>query len=444
MTIRHILPKVFMPRRSYNTVKLIPALVLLCFVWSGCSAWAANPQASGPSLWWQSDANGSYTISLYFFWTETCPHCQKARPYIKQLDQELHWLEVHSLPLSDSGNGQRYATLAHAAGGRAQSVPAFIFCGQMLTGYDHHEGIGEELRQRLVQCKTQLDQGLTGSPDTVADAGTTYVPGMGNVDVSQWSLPTAAVMLGLLDSFNPCAFFVLLFLLSLLVNAHSRARMLLIGGVFVVISGGVYFLFMTAWLNLFLIIGQLQWITLAAGALALVFGVLNIKDFFFANRGPSLSIPSHAKPGLFKRMRSLISAKQLTSMFIGTIVLAVLANSYELLCTAGFPMVFTRILTLNELPLSTYYAYLALYCFVYIVPLLTIVGAFAWTLGRRKLSEAEGRTLKLMSGLMMSGLGLMLITAPQLLNNLWYSAGLLIVVVTLSVLLHHIQQRTVA
>ena len=118
-------------------------------------------------------------------------------------------------------------------------------------------------------------------------------------------------------------------------------------------------------------------------------------------------------------MRGLVSSRSLTTMLAATISLAILANLYELLCTAGFPMVYTRLLTLHELSGTQYYAYLAFYNLVYVVPLMVIVLAFALTLGRRKLQEREGRVLKLLSGLMMLGLGMMLLIAPEWLNSLW-------------------------
>jgi hypothetical protein len=102
----------------------------------------------------------------------------------------------------------------------------------------------------------------------------------------------------------------------------------------------------------------------------------------------------------------------------GTIALAIAANSYELLCTAGFPMIYTRLLTLSELPPWQHYAYLAFYNVVYVIPLLVITVVFTYTLGSRKLSETEGRLLKLVSGTMMLGLGILLITAPAALNDL--------------------------
>jgi hypothetical protein len=210
---------------------------------------------------------------------------------------------------------------------------------------------------------------------------------------------------------------VLLFLLSLMVHVRSRARMALVGGVFVLCSGLVYFGFMAAWLKLFLLVGYLPLVTTGAGLLAVFIGAINVKDFLWFRKGPSLSIPERAKPTLYQRTRTLVGAASLPGMLGGTVMLALAANAYELLCTAGFPLVFTHVLTLAELPTPAYYGYLALYNAVYVLPLLAIVTAFVVTLGVRRLSEAEGRLLKLLSGLMMLGLGLVLLLAPQALNS---------------------------
>jgi hypothetical protein len=231
------------------------------------------------------------------------------------------------------------------------------------------------------------------------------------------SLPVLAIVLGGLDSLNPCAFFVLLFLLSLLVHARSRARMLAVGGVFVAISGLVYFAFLAAWLNLFLLLGELRAVTFGAGLLAIAIGAVNARDGFRASGAPALAIPAAAKPGLFARMRGLVRAERVGTMLAATVALAFVANAYELLCTAGFPMVFTRILTLRDLSLATHYAAIALYVAVYVTPLFAIVALFAWTLGARKLTEREGHLLKLLSGLMMTGLGGVLLMAPAWLTR---------------------------
>jgi hypothetical protein len=314
---------------------------------------------------------------------------------------------VHSGELTTSEQAvSAYRRLAGMLGQEANAVPAFLFCGQMIVGFESAATTGAYLRELLQRCRDR-------APPPAARLA---VPVLGELDPAV-SLPLTTVVLAGLDAFNPCAFFVLLFLLSLMVHARSRARMLLVGGVFVLCSGLVYFVFMTAWLNVFLIAGELRAVTRIAGVIAVAIAFLNIKDYFRFKRGVALGISQSAQPRLFARMRALLGAERLPAVLAGTVVLAVAANTYELFCTAGFPMVFTRLLTLRDLPIGAYYGYLALYNLVYVLPLAVIVAVFAWTLGARKLSEQEGRLLKLLSGVMMLGLGGALLIAPHWLNH---------------------------
>jgi hypothetical protein len=184
----------------------------------------------------------------------------------------------------------------------------------------------------------------------------------------------------------------------------------------------------------FLIAGELRVITVIAGLLALTVAALNIKDYFWFKEGPSLSIPDAAKPGLFKRMRDVVTTGNMGPMLASTVLLAIVANSYELLCTAGFPMVYTRALTLAKLESWQYYAWLAVYNVIYVLPLLAIVIVFTKTMGARKLTESEGRILKLVSGFMMLGFGLVLLFAPNLLTNTLASILVLVLAVVASVL----------
>jgi hypothetical protein len=309
-----------------------------------------------------------------------------------------------------------------------------------MIGYDSATTTGKSLEDALVACRERrmanpgapdptggtAAGGTTQVSDAEARAGTTVnVPFVGPVDAKAFSLPVLTLVLAGMDAFNPCAFFVLLFLLSLLVHAKSRTRMAIVGGTFVLISGLVYFVFMAAWLNVFLIAGELRLITVIAGLIALTVAALNIKDYFWFKAGPSLSIPDAAKPGLFKRMREVVASGSMGPMLVSTILLAIVANSYELLCTAGFPMVYTRALTLADLEPWQHYAWLAAYNVIYVLPLLAIVTVFTKTMGARKLSESEGRLLKLISGFMMLGFGLVLLIAPNMLTNALVSIGVL-------------------
>lgn len=239
------------------------------------------------------------------------------------------------------------------------------------------------------------------------------LPLFGEVRVSDLGLPVFTFAVGLVDGFNPCAMWILVFLLSVLVNIKDRGKILLIAGTFVVVSGVAYFAFMTAWLNVFMLIGFARPAQIILGVMATLIGVINVKDFFAFKKGISLSIPESSKPGLYRRVREIVSAEYLSAALAGVVVLAVIVNMVELLCTAGLPALYTQILTMQELPAWKNYAYLALYISAYMLDdtvLLTIVVA---TLSHRKLQEREGRWLKLISGLVILALGIVMIFKPS-------------------------------
>lgn len=381
-------------------------------------AWAQESNRFTPQ--WHGEAeDGSARVRVYVFWSTGCPHCHRALRFLDGLRDELPWLEVVDLEVSDPANAATYQAFAEALGVEAAYVPAFFYCGTAFQGYGDDQTTGRHLRDTLLACHARIIADAAQAPGGAVQTPMPpiAIPMLGAIEPQALSLPMMTVVLASLDAFNPCAFFVLLFLLSLVIHARSRARMALVGGVFVLFSGLLYFLFMAAWLNLFLLVGHLGVVTLIAGAIAVLVGLLNVKDYVWLGHGPTLSIPEHAKPGLYQRTRNLIGAANLPAVLVGTVVLALAANAYELLCTAGFPLVFTRILTLQALSTPAYYLYLGLYNLIYVLPLLAIVVLFVTTLGSRKLTEEEGRILKLLSGLMMLGLGLILLLMPDSLSR---------------------------
>jgi uncharacterized membrane protein HdeD (DUF308 family) len=378
--------------------------------------------------WIKPGSDGKPQVQLYFFWSLTCPHCTEAHPHIAAIPQQRPWVKLHELELSRSvENVDLYQSMAKQLGRQAASVPALLFCGEMHVGWADDATTGTMIRQRLDDCRARI---MGESPATATpQRETIQLPLFGAIDPASLSLPALTLVLAGLDAFNPCAFFVLLFLLSMLAHQKSRKRMLLIGGVFVLISGLMYFAFMAAWLNVFQLFGHLAWVTLAAGALAVFVGALNVKDFFLFEHGLTLSIPESKKPDIFRRARTILAAENLPTMLAATIFLAIAANFYELLCTAGFPMVYTRLLTLADLSAAGRYGYLAAYNLIYVLPLALIVIFFARTLGARKLTEREGRLLKLMSGVMMLELGAILLFAPERVSQVGIAFGLMAVAV---------------
>ena len=368
------------------------------------------------------------------FLNRDCPDCEAVIEHLNALFKEFNLVFVWHY-MDDEREKLRLEKFKKTYGVEDVKLPAVFIGESVLMGKDD---IKRNLVREIISCTSKgcvcsfekLQGAIVVSEETGDEEGLgeemVTLPVFGQVNAAKMSLPVFTVIIGLLDGFNPCAFFVLFLLLGILVYAKSRRRILLIGGIFVFFSGLIYFLFMAAWLNLFLVMGQLRVITTTASVVALLVAVINIKDFFFFKKGISLVIPDKAKPSLYVRISHLARASSMLSIIAGATILAIAANTYELLCTAGFPMVFTRILTMHHIGKFSYYLYLLLYNAVYIVPLAVIVVIFAVTLGAKQLTEWQGRVLKLISGLMMFGLGLILLIKPALLNNV-FIAGLLLV-----------------
>ena len=414
----------YLPRQTFMTV------LLWALLWP-LAALADN-------AWIKPGMDGQPQVQLYFFWSLTCPHCTAAHPHVAAIPAARPWVTLHELEVSSNqDNARRFQEIVEQGGMEdAAGVPAFLFCGEMHFGWESDATTGAQLRDQLDACRARA---LSGHP-LVADSATIArtisetieIPFVGIVNTASLSLSALTLVLAGLDAFNPCAFFVLLFLLSMMAHQKSRSRMLITGGIFVAVSGLMYFAFMAAWLNVFQIFGHLAWVTLAAGALAVFVGAVNVKDFFWFEKGVTLSIPETKKPDIFRRMRAILAADRLPAMLAATVLLAVAANFYELLCTAGFPMVYTRILTLADLSPITRYAWLAAYNLIYVVPLAAIVAVFTRTLGARKLSEREGRLLKLMSGTMMLELGALLLVVPERIGQAGIALGLLVAAILIT------------
>jgi len=401
---------------------LLLAVFVLQLAVAGRLVAAPATLPGGNQLWFSSETREPRLIRLYFFWSNRCPHCLEARPFVKALPERYPWLEVVSYELNDNPEGRdRFIEMAGLLGQQPASVPTFMLCGRMFVGWGGAQPGGPFLEQQLLDCYVRAyGEAAPQAPPAMTATGATPASELalpGGLDPASLSLPVLTLVLAGMDAFNPCAFFVLLFLLSMLVHSRSRRFMLLVGGVFVAVSGLVYFGFMAAWLNLFLFFGELRLVTLVAGLVAILIALINIKDYFWFRQGVSLTLSDAHKHSLFGRTRALLAQGSVPALLASTVLLALVANMYELLCTAGFPMIYTRILTLEQLPPAAYYLYLAFYNLVYVTPLLLIVGLFAVTLGARKLSESQGRFLKLLSGLMMLGLGVLLVSAPQQLNS---------------------------
>jgi glutaredoxin len=394
-------------------------------MWGGSTA-AATPGEVAPP------ARVEQPARIEAFVREGCPHCAKAEEFLAQLGKERLGLKIIVRDVQkDPMALERLKELARGQKGAGARVPAIYVGGQLIVGYSESAHT-----DRLIRAALGGGRGAT-PPVASHEAGTCEAeeslacPKSGGAEIQaaeappaeqfqvevfgrtitldDVGLPAFTFAMGLLDGFNPCSMWVLLLMISLLAPLNDRRRMLAIAGTFVLVEGIAYFLFMAAWLNLFLLIGLSRASQLVIAAIAMVAGLINVKDFFaFKWGGISLGIPEKAKPGIYNRMRSILHAENLKAAVIGAAILAVLIQVVEFLCTSGFPALFTRILTLRQLETASYYGYLLLYIAAYMIDDIIILGIGVTLLSRHRLQEREGRVLKLISGLVMIGLGLYL------------------------------------
>jgi glutaredoxin len=336
---------------------------------------------------------------LVVFVRTGCPHCAAAKAYLDELCRERPHLRVDYRPVDrDARAAEDLARIFRDAGMWPPGVPTFVMAGQALVGFDDAKHTGPVLRALIDEAAPPPVQVPTAL--------------FGTLSASRLGLPVFTLSLGLLDGVNPCAMWVLLFLLSLLVRLHDRRRMALIAGTFVLVSGLVYYAFMAAWLNVFLLMGMSDALRWTLSAVALAIGAINLKDFVAFRRGVSLTIPESAKPGLYARARTVLHADALQASLVAVAVLAVVVNTVELLCTAGLPAIYTAVLAQQSLSSAAHYGYLGLYILGYMADDTLMVAIAVVALGSRKLTEGAGRWLKLVSGGIMVALGAVMLLRP--------------------------------
>lgn len=411
-------------------MKMIVKLFIAGLLW--VSTFALNSMAFAEVevlLPGKSSESAVPSADIEVFVRNGCPHCAKAELFLQALKREQPALRIviHDVAQEPAALEQ-LQLLAKIQGVRVIKVPAFQVGGQLIVGFSDEITTGQLIRNALTQAQTPKNLDTSGSCEAEqslsCEAGAEVstkaaqpfiIDFFGRkLSLDEVGLPLFTLAMGLLDGFNPCSLWVLILIISLLAPMNNRPRMFAIAGTFIAVEGLAYFIFMAAWLNLFLLIGLSRISEIVIAAIALLAGMINLKDFWFYGRGVSLSIPDAAKPDIYAGMRRILHAQNLTGALIGTVVLAVLVQIVEFMCTSGFPALYTRILTLKQLDSMNYYGYLLLYNVAYMFDDVIILAIGVITLSQRRLQEKEGRWLKLISGLVMAGLGVYLIVAPAL------------------------------
>jgi hypothetical protein len=384
-----------------------------------------------------------FPVNAYFFYGIGCPHCGVEKDFLYDvLQNEYPNLTIYEYEIyNNRENALLLQKIAEQLGLRIEGVPFLIIGDESFIGWSSTI-TPALLREKVYECSViecsdvvaqiagivpeiesepeipqivepELESEKETDPEPEKDKKMITLPLLGAVDALSFSLPVLTIIIGVLDGFNPCAMWVLLFLISLLLGMEDRKRMLILGSTFIVASAFVYFLFMIAWLNLIIFLGFVTWIRIIIGLVALGGGTYSIREFLFNKINGCKVAGASKKQKIFERMKAAVEKKSLWLALGGIIALAFAVNLVELVCSAGLPAIYTQVLALNVMPGWQYYMYILLYIFFFMLDDLFVFFAAMKTLQMTGITTKYTKAARLIGGTIMIAIGLMLIFRPE-------------------------------
>ncbi|NLH44966.1 MAG: hypothetical protein GX451_02365 [Acholeplasmataceae bacterium] len=388
------------------------------------------------SLYALVQVQAASSVRAYLFYGNGCPHCAKERDFLKKLDEKYPQLEVKEYEIYyNQENNALLQKVAMELKTDVGGVPFLVIGDKYYIGFA--EGItSQKVESRIAECSNtecadsvaliigeQINPEVradaspkpkkTEEPKAPVDTKTISVPIFGTIDTSKLSLPVLTFVLAFLDGFNPCAMWTLLFLISLLLGMKDRKRMWALGIAFIVSSAGVYFLFLSAWLNLFLFLGFIVWVRLLIGVVSLGAGIHYLRDYWVNKKGGCGVMGDEKRQKIFQKLQQITQKRQFILALGGIILLAVAVNMVELICSAGLPAIYTQILSLSNLPSWQYYLYLGFYILIFMLDDLVIFFTAMITLQAVGVQSKYSRYSHLIGGFLMLIIGLLLIFKPE-------------------------------
>ncbi len=374
------------------------------------------------------------TVNIYFFWGEGCPHCSKAKPFLEEIDRSSDAVSLYDYEVyHNKANQKLLQDTVKKLGVNSSGVPLIVIGDEPFVGYS--SASEDPIKNRIQEClangcrdsiasivgvgsvqnTTPNSSSATVQPGGNASEKVISLPLFGNIHVKDFSLPVLTIIIAALDGFNPCAMWTLLFLISLLLGMQSRRRMWLLGSTFIGTSAFIYFMFLAAWLNIFLFIGYITWVKILIGLVALGAGGYYLYDFYTNKNGTCKVTGNEKRRQVFEKIRHIVHDKSIWLALIGITLLAFAVNMVELVCSAGLPAVYTNILSNSGLSAWQHIAYLLLYILIFMADDLFVFFAAMLTLKMVGLHAGYARYAHLFGGVLMVVLGILLLFAPQLL-----------------------------
>lgn len=237
----------------------------------------------------------------------------------------------------------------------------------------------------------------------------------GVVSLKDVSLPIFTIILGAVDGFNPCAMWILIFLITMMFSMHDRGKMWILGLTFIFTSGFVYLCFMLSWLSLASFLSSVVLIRFLIASFAVLFGMVNIYRYFKSlNSDVGCDVTDKKKRlKIMERIKKIVNEKSFLLSILGIMLLAFSVNLIELLCSLGIPVMFTNVLAMNDLSTLEYVIYIGLYLLFFLIDDILIFVIAMKTLKIKGISNKYTKYSHLIGGVIMVLLGILMVIKPE-------------------------------
>ena len=371
-------------------------------------------------------------ITLYLYFGDGCPHCEAEMKYLNKIEKKYPNLKIVKKEVwYDENNSLELQKINEIFSIDSIGVPTNLIGETIIRGYS--EGTGNKI-ERAIKYYSNTDNEYIDAVDGIINDNYTYeekensfaeeekkldgevtvdVPVAGNINLKNVSLTTAAVIIGLIDGFNPCAMWVLLFLISILIGMKNKKRMWALGIAFLVTSALVYMCIMLAWISIAVKITTIIWIRNIIAIVALIGGIINLRSFFTHQDSGCEVVDDKKRKTIFKKIKKFTSEKSFLLALIGVIGLAISVNMVELACSAGLPLVFTELLAINNVNLFMKIMYTILYIIFFLIDDLIVFFIAMFTMKITGISTKYNKYSHLLGGIVMFIIGILLIFKPE-------------------------------
>ena len=371
-------------------------------------------------------------LKLYFFHGKGCPHCAEEKKFLNNIKKKYSNLKVIKYEVwYDDSNAELLEKIKNEMDVKGTGVPVTVIGDTIILGYG--SGTSEKIRRAIEyyqkeEYRDAVSEILAGTyekRDSNIDPFskmeeksdkemTVKIPIFGKVNLKKVSLITAAVVIGFIDGFNPCAMWVLLFLISILIGMKNRRRMWVLGLTFLFTSALVYMLIMLSWIQVAVKITAIIWIRNLIALIALGGGIFNLYQFLKTKDDSGCQIVDDKKrKKIFKKIRKFTSEKSFFLALLGVMGLAVSINLVELACSAGLPLVFTELLALNHVNSFMKFLYTVIYIIFFLIDDLIIFFIAMFTMRITGISSKYNKYSHFLGGIIMLLVGLLLLFKPE-------------------------------